>query len=127
MIQTIQTEFPQTIGFKLSGKLHDEDYKSFVPTVETFLAGKGKVRLFVQMEDFHGADLHAVWDDMKFGLKHLILHSDFERIAMVGDRKWEKWMVLMSKPFTRSKVRYFDVSQIEDAWAWLRDDLQQVA
>jgi hypothetical protein len=28
----------------LSGKLHDEDYKSFMPTVESFLAAEGSAR-----------------------------------------------------------------------------------
>ena len=31
MIETIQTGSPSIVGFKLHGKLHDEDYKSFVP------------------------------------------------------------------------------------------------
>jgi hypothetical protein len=42
--------------------------------------------------------LRAAWDDLEFGLKH---YSDFERIAMVGDRKWEEWMANFCKPFTR--------------------------
>ncbi len=119
MIETIQTDSPKTIGFKLSGKLHHDDYKSFVPIVESFLAAEGKVRLFVHLKDFHGEDLHALWDDLKFGLKH---YSDFDRIAMVGERKWQKWLVQVSKPFTKAKIRYFDTSQVEDAWAWLRED-----
>lgn len=121
MIETLQTGSPKTIGFKLSGKLHHEDYKSFVPAVEAVLAAQGKVRLFAQLEDFHGADLHAVWDDLKFGFKH---YSDFDRIAMVGDRRWEKWMVQMSRPFTKAAVRYFDAFRVDDAWAWLREGIE---
>jgi hypothetical protein len=121
MIETIQTSFPKTIGFRLSGRLHDEDYKSFVPTVESFLAAEGKARLFVEFDDFHGWDMRAVWDDTKFAFKH---YSDFDRIAMVGDRRWEKWMAQVCKPFTKAKVRYFDASQVEDAWAWLREDVE---
>lgn len=121
MIETLQMDSPKTIGFRLSGKLHDEDYKSFVPTMETVLAAEGKVRLFVQFEDFHGWDLHAVWDDAKFGLKH---YGDFERIAMVGDRRWEKWMAQVCKPFTKATVRYFDASQVDDARAWLREGIE---
>ncbi len=118
MIETITTGSPKTIGFKLSGKLHDKDYKSFVPTMETILAAEGKLRLVVQFEDFHGADVRAVWDDIKFGLKH---YSDFDRIAMVGDRIWEEWMVRLSKPFTRAKVKYFNRSAIDAAWKWLEE------
>ena len=32
-----------TVGFKLSGKLHDEDYKKFVPLVDAEIAKEGKV------------------------------------------------------------------------------------
>lgn len=118
MIETISTDLPKTLAFKLSGKLHDEDYKTFVPTVESFLATEGKARLFVQFEDFHGWDLHAVWDDTKFAFKH---YADIERIALVGDRRWEKWMAQVCRPFTKATVRYFDVSEVNDAWAWLRE------
>jgi hypothetical protein len=121
VIETLPTDSPKTIAFKLSGKLHHEDYKTFVPTVESFVATEERVRLFVQLEDFHGEDLHALWDDLKFGLKH---YSDFDRIAMVGERKWQKWMVQVSKPFTKAKMRYFDASQIDEAWAWLREGIE---
>jgi len=124
MIETIQTDCPKLIGFKLSGKLHDEDYKKFVPEVEALLGAEGKVRLFAQFEDFHGWDLHAAWDDIKFGAKH---YGDLDRIAMVGDRKWEKWMAQVCNPFTKAKVRYFEASQIDEAWAWLREGLETPA
>jgi len=118
MIEQLQTGSSNILGFKLSGKLHDEDYKTFVPAVETGLASGGEVSLYVQFENFHGWDLHAAWDDMQFGVKH---YSDFKRIAMVGDRKWEEWMAKLCKPFTRATVRYFDAPEADAAWAWLRE------
>jgi len=116
MIETIATGSPRVLGLKLQGTLHDEDYKQFVPAMETILTAEGKVRLFVQFEDFHGWDLHAAWDDLTFGFKH---YSDFERIAMVGDREWERWMAAFCKPFTAAKVKYFDKSEVDAAWDWL--------
>lgn len=119
MIETLPTNLPKVAGFKLSGKLHDEDYKTFVPAVEAAIANQGKVRLFAQFDDFHGWDLHAAWDDTKFGMKHF---RNFERIAMVGDRQWEKWMAAICKPFTGAKVKYFDASQLDAAWAWIAEE-----
>jgi hypothetical protein len=107
------------VGVKLSGRLHDEDYRRFVPMIESILTAEGKVRLFVQFEEFEGWDMHAAWDDFKFALNH---YSDFERIAMVGDRRWEKWMASVCKPFTKAKVKYFDRSEVDAAWTWLRQD-----
>ena len=122
MIETIETGSPKVLGLKLCGKLHDEDYRQFVPKWETILTAQGKVRLFVQFEDFHGWDLHAAWDDLKFGLKH---YSDFERIAMVGDRKWEKWTANICKPFTKAKVKYFDKFEVDAAWKWLESPKEE--
>ena len=116
MIETFQTGSPNIIGFRLSGKLHDEDFRSFIPAVDAIVAAEGKVRLFAQFEDFHGWDLHAAWDDFRFGINH---YGDFDRIAMVGDRNWEEWMATLCKPFTKAKVRYFDASEIDAAWNWI--------
>jgi len=119
MIETIETGSPQVVGLKLSGTLHDDDYQRFVPMMEGIFTVVGKVRLFIQLEDFHGWDLHAAWDDFKFSLKH---YSDFERIAMVGDRKWEKWMANFCKPFTTATVKYFHRLEVYAAWTWLLEN-----
>jgi hypothetical protein len=119
MIETIESGSPRVVAFKLSGKLHDEDYKHFVPTVDAAVAREGNVRLLAQFADFHGWDLRAAWDDFKFGLRH---YSDFGRIAMVGDRKWESWMATFCKPFTKAEVRYFDSSETDAAWKWVQED-----
>jgi hypothetical protein len=119
MIEQLQTGSSKILGFKLSGQLHDQDYKTFVPTVDAAVATGGKYCVFVQFaEDFHGWDPHAAWDDLKFAAGH---YSDFERIAMVGDRKWEEWMARLCKSFSQAAVRYFAVSEVEAAWAWLRE------
>jgi len=118
MIATLPQSSGKLLGFKLSGKLHDEDYKHFVPAVETALQSHGKVRLLAQFEDFRGWDLHAMWDDIKFATQHC---ADVERIALVGDKKWEEWMAKVCRPFTLAKLRYFDVHDINAAWEWLKE------
>src|SRR5579872_849838 len=116
MIEQLPAPSEKVLAFKLSGKLHDEDYKRFVPLIDAAAAKEGKVRLLARFEDFHGWDLHALWDDIKFSTKHC---TDIERIALVGDKTWEKWMAKVCKPFTLAKVRYFDVAETDAAWAWL--------
>ena len=118
MIEQLQCESSNVLSFKLSGKLHDEDYKNFVPVIDGAVARHGKVRLLAQFHDFHGWDLHALWDDIKFSTTHC---SKIERIALVGDKTWEQWMAKVCKPFTRAKIRYFDASEIEAAKAWLAE------
>ena len=118
MIQQIDRATGKILGFKMSGKLYDEDYKIFVPVVEAAMKAHGKVRLLAQFEDFHGWDLHALWDDTVFSTKHC---ADMERVALVGDKAWEKWMAAVCKPFTMAKIRYFDVKDVESAWKWIEE------
>jgi len=118
MIEQLPQSTGKILAFKISGKLHDEDYKKFVPAVEAAVAKEGKVRLLARFEDFHGWDLHALWDDIKFATTHC---TKIERIALVGDQKWEAWMAKVCKPFTLAKLRYFDASEIEAARAWLAE------
>jgi ATP-binding cassette subfamily B protein len=44
-----------------------------------------------------------------------------ERIALVGEKAWEKWMAKVCKPFTMAKIKYFDASEIDAANAWLAE------
>jgi SpoIIAA-like len=118
MIEQLPQSTDKILGFKLSGKLHDEDYKHFVPVIEAAVAKQGKIRILAQFHDFHGWDLHALWDDIKFSTEYCF---DVERIALVGEKAWEKWMATICKPFTMAKIKYFDASQIEAAWAWLKE------
>ena len=116
MIEQLTHDSTKAIGFKLSGKLHDEDYKTFVPMLDNTISAQGKLRLLAWFHDFHGWDLHALWDDIKFSTTHC---TKIERIAMVGEKKWEEWMAKVCKPFTMAKIKYFQASEIEAAWQWL--------
>jgi len=98
------------------GKLVHEDYQQFVPSFEQMIKQHGKIRVLFNMLDFNGWEAAALWDDIKFGMKHF---SDIERLAMVGDKKWEKGMSVFCRPFTTAEIRYFDRSAIDEARTWL--------
>jgi hypothetical protein len=116
MIEILTGLPAHTVGFKMSGKLHDEDYKKFVPLVDAEIAKDDKVNVLAQFHDFHGWDAKALWDDIKFSTTHC---TKIKKIALVGEKTWEKWMATVCKPFTMAKIQYFDASQIEAAKAWL--------
>jgi hypothetical protein len=118
MIEQLTGLPAHTAGFKMSGKLHDEDYKRFVPLVDAEIAKEGKVNVLAQFHEFKGWDAKALWDDIKFSTTHC---TKIKRIALVGDKAWEKWMAAVCKPFTMAKVRYFDASDIAAAKAWLAE------
>ena len=118
MIEILTGLPAHTVGFKMSGRLHDEDYKKFVPLVDAEIARDGKINVLAQFQEFHGWDLHALWDDIKFATTHC---TKVERIAMVGEKAWEEWMAKVCKPFTMARIQYFDVSRLADAWTWIKE------
>jgi len=118
MIEQLDRSSGSVVGFKMSGKLHDEDYKHFVPLVDAAIAEQGKVRMLAWFHDFHGWDAHALWDDTKFATTHC---GKIQKIALVGESKWEEWMAKVCKPFTMAEIKYFDASQIDTAWKWLEE------
>ena len=103
----------------ITGKLTKEDYEQFVPATEALIKEHGKIRVLFVMHDFHGWTAGALWDDLKFDLKHF---AHIERVAIVGESKWEHGMAIFCKPFTLGKVRYFDISQIDDARKWIAEE-----
>ncbi len=107
------------VTMTLSGKLVKDDYSEFVPQIEALMQKVGKIRILLVMEDFHGWDLAAVWEDTKFDMHHF---GDIEKLAMVGDAAWEKWMASFCKPFTKATIKYFDLSERDAAMAWLKSD-----
>src|SRR5208282_2824693 len=60
----------------------------------------------------------AVGEDIKFDMKHF---ADIERLAMVGDKKWQQGMAAFCKPFTKATIRYLDHAEADEARKWLSD------
>lgn len=108
------------IEVQLNGKLTKEAYDAFVPVTEAKIKEFGKVRMLVVMHDFHGWDAGALWADLKFDVKH---HSHIERLAIVGESKWEKGMSAFCKPFTSANIEYFDIAKLEEARKWIQADM----
>jgi hypothetical protein len=107
------------LNVKISGKLSKEDYQEFVPRVEKLIKDHGRIRILVAMHDFHGWEMGALWEDIKFDVKHF---GDIERLALVGDSKWEAGMAKFCKPFTKAKIEYFDETKAENAREWIAAD-----
>ena len=119
MFTITESKSGKYVHLLLSGKLNKEAYAEFVPDLEAMIAKHGKVRLLVELKDFHGWDLEAIWEDTKFGFKH---YRDIERIAIVGESAWEKWMVSFCRPFTSAKMKYFDAPAMAAAEQWIHKE-----
>lgn len=101
---------------RIDGKLHRDDYEELAPTVERLIDEHGRIRLLVVLHDFHGWDAGALWEDVKFDLKHF---SDVERLAIAGESAWQRGMAIFCRPFTTAKVRYFPIEELPAAREWI--------
>ena len=118
-IELKEEENGKLLNVHVSGKLTATDYEHFVPEFDRLVDEHGKLRVLFDMTDFHGWDVGALWADTKFGVKHF---SDIERIAMVGETKWQHGMATFCKPFTKAKVQYFDHAKATEARSWLDNE-----
>lgn len=104
---------------RLSGKLTKSDYHAMIPELENAMQLRTRpVRLLIVLEDFRGWEFDALWEDLKFGMKH---RNDFDRIAVVGHSKAQKWGTWLSRPLIGGKVRFYDIGRRSAAEAWLSE------
>ena len=101
-----------------TGKLDADDYKTIVPLLEERISRHGRTNLYCEMLNFEGWTAGGLASDAKFDVEHL---NDFNRIAMVGEEKWQDWMTSLMKPFTSADVKYFEASEREAALAWVKE------
>lgn len=118
MFQAIPVREENIFAFKATGKLTDEDYQQFLPKLTTLIHKYGPISLLVELDDFHGWEPKAAWDDFDFGKHH---DDDFIRIAVVGEKRWQKWMTVIANAFTGTPIHSFNRDELQDAWDWLRE------
>jgi hypothetical protein len=117
-MQLEETDGGKVLEIHATGKLEKADYLHFTPEAERLIKDHGKISVLFDMADFHGWEAGAVWEDIKFDLKHF---SHIKKVAMIGEKKWQKAMSTVCKPFTTAKVRYFERPQLNEARAWLHE------
>ncbi len=119
MIELMPESSGNTPGFVATGQLTDDDYKQvFIPRLDEALAAHGKLKVMLVLgEGFEGWDLHAMWDDARWGMKH---RTDYTKLAVVGGPKWVDWAMRVASHLVEAEVRTFDLAQRDEAWAWVQ-------
>lgn len=90
-IQVEDTPAGKVIMLKFKEKLRKEDYEEFVPMLESQMRDGQRVRILVELHDFDGWTVGALWEDTKFAARHF---KDIEKLAVVGDAKWQEGLTL---------------------------------
>lgn len=115
MIKKLKSLRPDTLVYDLTWVVGEAEIASIEPEMKKIENKYGKVKLMIGL-DAKGETLPALMEEFVLGIKHW---NKIDKIAFVGEKKWWKPLIAMDNLFTKFDEKYFDISQIEDAWNWL--------
>jgi hypothetical protein len=117
MLEFLKETGENLIATKVSGKIDADDMDKLLPVLKSTIEKFEKVSWYYEMEGLQGWTPKGFWQDITFVAQHT---NSFKKIAMVGEKDWEKMMTDMMKPFTPAEIKFFETTQKEEAKKWIR-------
>ena len=118
MIEKMSESEGKVLGFKAVGTVTKEDYKVLVPEVKSIVDKEGSISMLLDLRQFKWENIDAWMADINFSRAY---HQKIDKMAIVGDKNWEKWITALAKPFYSKKARFFYLEDIDSAWKWLKE------
>ncbi len=115
-IQRVGAQF--FLALTAVGKLTHEDYEMMTPMIDSALEGvkEAKIHALADLTEMEGWEMRAAWDDFRLGMKH---RNQFEKIAILGHKKWQEYSAKVGKWFVSGDIQYFEDEQA--ALDWLQE------
>jgi hypothetical protein len=107
------------VGYKVVGKVTVEDYQQLDPAIQALVDQYDDLCLLLDMQEFAGEEVKAWLPDLRFGHR---FHDKIDKMAIVGDKRWQKWLTALADPFYANDAKFFHPEETDQAWAWLRED-----
>ena len=92
-------------GLKVEGVMHKEDYEKLLPELFSVIMAEGEIYLLFDLSKFEGTTIKAEEMDLGFvrEFKDIV-----KKMAFVSDKKWEKVVEFIYKPFNRIAFYVFN-------------------
>lgn len=119
MFERMNRSNDSALAFRISRPLSREEVKTITDELAGTITARGKIRVLLDLQAFPYEDLGALWEDLKFDVKHA---KDFERLALAGGGELENWATRIFGALTFTRCRCFGKDQVEDAWQWLTEE-----
>jgi hypothetical protein len=117
MIEIQEGKSPETLEIKIMEKVSEADLDHLIPVMKAHIAETADPRLLLIMEEFGGWDsVGAFLDELNMEANYL---QKYNRIALVGDQPWEKWMTKIRNIVTAHEIKFFPAASIQHARKWL--------
>ena len=118
MIKKLAESSGNVVGYKAVGTITASDYMTLEPEVRSLVEKVGKICMLIDLSEFKWEKMEAWLQDLKFGSE---FRHEIQKLAIVGDKTWEKWTTHLAKPFLAHDAKFFLTADINKAWAWLRE------
>lgn len=119
MIQQIDLKNKQVIGVKVTGKVTKDDIETLNPLIDAITKAGMKVWWYFELEDFTCYSPDGFWADLKTDIAHF---HDYGKIAIVDSKHWQKILAEVTDLVMKSKVRYFEPEEKNQARMWITED-----
>lgn len=104
---------------RVGGELKKSELDAVQSEFVEKIAGVGTVKLLVLLENFTGWERNEEWGDTDLFFSH---RNDFEKIAVVGDPRWEAQVLAFTDAGLRQgPVKFFPETGEAEARAWLAE------
>ncbi len=118
MLELIPFDEDNIIGFRLDGRIGDEEFKELVRIIEDKLERHDRLRIYAEIDDIGGMSIDTFLESMSLKFRHF---RDFEMEAVVSDKQWlESWSKVVDAIIPSFEVKYFTKENAEEAKDWLR-------
>lgn len=120
MLEKLHESTGSVVGYKVVGKVTVEDYQKLEPEIQALVDKyEDDVCLLLNLQEFGREEAKAWLPDLKFGHR---FHDKIAKMAIVGDKRWEKWLTTLVDPFYAKDAKFFHPEETAQAWTWLREE-----
>lgn len=121
MLEMMDVGLENTVAYRVSGKITDDEMILALSTIKEKLAVYGYINIYQEVETIGGVELEAIVEKFKF-LTEVGL-SKIRKIAVVTDKKWmQKIIRLEDKIFKNIELESFSFSHKDAAITFLKED-----
>jgi hypothetical protein len=114
MLEMIELNMDDTVAWRISGKITEDDLQRALEAAREKIAEHGKISVYQEIGDFSGVEFDAIVEKMQF-LRDFGI-SSFRKIAVVTDKRWMQTVIGWEDKIFRSvDMRAFSTEERDRA------------
>lgn len=122
MIQELPRSYENNLAFEITGTVSPEEEKSWIARLDVITDTYEKFNVMMVLGENVSWGMESGLSDIKWVIKHM---DKFNKIAIVAESDVWKWLIKVDSFFAKFvgiNEKYFDVSQLDEAWDWVRKE-----